>query len=117
EEMLGAGLHQRTNWPTSYSKILDLLSACRIGNLAGIIDCGIFMNLRFVVRRFGTFELFASVVVGRDARSFCRLKLRLVRLSLRVWLCYELPGDSTLAPWLDGPEFACLHVPSLSVRG
>ena len=50
-----------------------LLSACRIGNLAGIIDCGIFMNLRFAVRRFGTFELFASVVVGRDARSFFRL--------------------------------------------
>src|SRR5215467_4930136 len=23
EEMLGAGLHQRTNWPTSYSKILE----------------------------------------------------------------------------------------------
>jgi hypothetical protein len=52
-----------------------LLSACRIGNLAGIIDCGIFMNPLFAVRRFGTYELFASVVVGRDARSFCRLQL------------------------------------------
>src|SRR5215470_713063 len=53
---------------------LALLSACRIDNLAGIIDCGIFMNLRFAVRRFGTFELFVdSVVVRRDARSFCRL--------------------------------------------
>jgi hypothetical protein len=47
----------------------DLLSACRIDNLAGIIDCGIFMSRLFAVHKFGTFELFASVVVGRDARA------------------------------------------------
>src|SRR5215469_6277621 len=52
-----------------------------------------------------------SSLVGMRGH-FAVYNFRLVRLSLCVWLCYELPGDSTLAPWLDGenlPAFMCPH--------
>jgi hypothetical protein len=97
---------------------LNLLSACRIGNLAGIIDCGIFMNRLFAVHKFGAFKLFPSVVVGRNARAiFAVYNFRLIRLSLRAGLCYEMPGDSTLAPWLDGGNLPAFMYPHSSVRG
>jgi hypothetical protein len=54
--------------------IVGLLSACRIGNLAGIIHCGIFMNRLHAFHRLGAFELFASVVVGGDARAILPFK-------------------------------------------
>jgi hypothetical protein len=85
-------------------------------NLAGIIDCGIFMNPLFAVRRLGAYELFASVVVGRDALSFCRLQLS-SRPSLRVWLCYELPGDSTMRKVSHGAFEAQCRVPENFASG
>src|SRR5262249_49118102 len=34
EEMLGAGLHQRTNWPTSYSKILESRASVSVSDVS-----------------------------------------------------------------------------------
>src|SRR6516162_9025508 len=56
-----------------------------------------------------------SSLVGMRGH-FAVYNFRLVRLSLRVWLCYELPGDSTLAPWLDGRNLPAFMCPTLSAR-
>ena len=40
EETLGAGLHQRTNWPTSYSKILESHESLSDTSVRGILCRG-----------------------------------------------------------------------------